>query len=272
MLGAMIGDIAGSLYEFNNYRRKDFPMLSERCFFTDDTVMTAAVANVCRTLYKPGEPIEEELWRTALTQEMQRMGRAYPGRGYGGRFGRWLYDAEPKPYHSWGNGSAMRVSPVSFIAGSLAECRTLARLTAEPTHDHPEGIAGAECAACAGYMALHGAGREEIRRFVEENYYKLDFTIDGIRETYSFNETCRDTVPQAIEAFLESTDFEDAIRLAVSVGGDSDTLAAITGGIAEAFYGIPEKWEARSLAFLTPELREIVNGFRAFKKTLRHKV
>ena len=268
MLGAMIGDIAGSVYEFDNCRSKDFPMLSERCCFTDDTVMTAAVANVCRMLYTPGETIREDVWRSALTREMRRMGRAYTERGYGGRFLQWLYEDDPKPYYSWGNGSAMRASPVSFIAGSLEECRTLARLTAEPTHDHPEGIAGAECTACAGYLALHGAGKAGIRRFVEENYYSLDFTIDGIRETYAFNETCRDTVPQAIEAFLESTDFEDAIRLAVSVGGDSDTLAAITGGIAEAFYGIPEELETKALRFLSPELRTVVSGFRDFVKAL----
>ena len=163
----------------------------------------------------------------------------YAGCGYGGRFFEWMYSDDPKPYHSYGNGSAMRVSPVAWFARSLEECERLARLTAEPTHDHPDGIAGAQATAGAVYLARHGADKAAIKAYVEK-YYKIDFTLDEIRDTYTFNEICAGTVPYAVEAFLESDSFEDCIRNTISIGGDSDTLAAVSGAIAEAYYGTPK--------------------------------
>jgi len=260
MLGAIIGDIVGSIYEFDNQRSKVFPFWGMGCEFTDDTVMTLAVSNVCCWRKSAADPTEKEL-RDAFEKEMHRLGRAYPDRGYGGRFLHWLESDHPRPYNSLGNGSAMRVSPVAFAAETLEECLDLARISAEPTHNHPEGVIGAQAAAAAGWLARHGSSKDEIRSYIEDNYYSLDFTLDGIRHSYRFNEICRDTVPQAIEAFLESADFEDAIRNAISIGGDSDTLAAITGGIAEAYYGIPEALAVKALSYLPPELVKCVKDF-----------
>ncbi len=234
MIGAIIGDIAGSRFEFDNHRSKDFELFSPRCFVTDDSVMTLSVAEAlleCRGDYS-------DLGRKCVAA-MQRIGRNYPDCGYGGAFYDFIFSDNPRPYNSWGNGAAMRVSSVSYCAETLEEVKLLSRKVTEVSHNHPEGIKGAEAAAVCAYMARSGSTKEEIRRYVEENYYPLDFTIDGIRETYCFNESSQQTVPQAIEAFLESESFEDAVRTAVSVGGDSDTLAAITGSIAEPFYGVP---------------------------------
>ena len=192
---------------------------------------------------------------------MQALGRKYPAAGYGGRFRRWLISAEPAPYHSFGNGAAMRVSPCAWAAGSLEEARTLARAVTEVTHDHPEGLKGAEAAAVAAYLALHGKSIPEIRAKIVENYYPLDFTLDDIRPEYSFDVSCQGSVPQAIVAFLESTGFEDAIRNAISIGGDSDTIAAIAGGIAGAFYGVPAELRRQALRFLDAGQREILNRF-----------
>ena len=265
MLGAIIGDIVGSVYEFDNHRSKDFPFWGKGCEFTDDSVMTVAVGNVCRRLMSLHIPLDRvSTWCHAFGVEMHRMGNAYPGRGYGGRFLRWLESADPKPYNSLGNGSAMRVSAVAFCADTPEDCLTLARLTAEPTHNHPEGILGAQAAAVAGWLALHGHSKAYIRTYVENHFYPLDFTLDGIRDSYRFNEICRDTVPQAITAFLESDSFEDCIRNAISIGGDSDTLAAIAGGIAECYYGIPEALRERAMIYLPRELQNNVTDFYAY--------
>lgn len=264
MLGAIVGDIVGSVYEFNSHKSKDFPLWGVGCTFTDDTVMTVAAANVCRRLYGTGA--DEPAWRESFGREMHRLGNAWPDRGYGGRFQLWLDCEDPRPYNSCGNGSAMRVSPVSLAAGTLEECLLLARLSAEPSHDHPEGIRGAQATAAAGWLAGRGYPKEEIRRYIHSNFYALDFTLDEIRPSYSFNATCQASVPQAIEAFLESTDFEDAIRSAVSIGGDSDTIAAIAGGIAGAFYGVPEPLAEKALGYLPPELQRDVLGFQMWRK------
>ena len=269
MLGAIIGDIVGSVYEFDNHRSKEFPFWGKKCTFTDDSVMTVAVGNVCRRLGVKNIPLSDESkWIHAFGEEMHRYGKIYPNRGYGGRFLCWLESDNPQPYNSLGNGSAMRVSPVAFCADTLEDCLTLARLTAEPTHNHPEGISGAQAAASAGWLAFHKYSKEEIRSYIEENFYSLDFTLDSIRDTYRFNEICRDTVPQAIVAFLEAESFEDAIRNAISIGGDSETLAAISGGIAEAYYGIPDSMKETAFAFLPPSLKKDVEDFYAcIKKT-----
>ena len=250
MIGAIIGDIVGSIYEFNNHRSKDFRLFQEEMFFTDDTVMTIAIA---KALKEKGDAGENAIrW-------MRKLGARYPYSGYGGRFREWLFDESMGPYNSYGNGSAMRVSAVGWFADGIEEVKELSRKVTEVTHNHPEGIKGAEATALCVYHLLNGMSKEELRELVERDYYRLDFTIDGIRDSYGFNESCQGTVPQAIEAFLESRDFEDAIRNAISVGGDSDTLAAITGALAEAHYGVPEPIRAKAEEILTQELRRMLH-------------
>ena len=257
MYGAILGDIVGSPYEFdcNNYKAKDFPLFSQRSEFTDDTVMTLAVAKALLDTRRQNDAAI----KAALVREMQRLGRAYPDRGYGVRFNHWLYTNAPQPYHSYGNGSAMRASPAAWLATDMAETLRLARLTAQVTHDHPEGLKGAQATAAAVFLARTGHGKEKIKAYVEREFgYDLSRTCDEIRPTYHHVEICQETIPQAITAFLESCDFEDALRTAVSLGGDSDTLAAITGSIAEAFYGVPEELRHEYRKRLTPELAEIL--------------
>ncbi len=264
MIGAIIGDIVGSIYEFDNHRSKEFPLFGDKCFFTDDTVMTLAVGRAIKQ-FKDGNAAD--LSRAAV-ENMQKLGRPYPGCGYGGRFWSWIYTDNPKPYKSYGNGAAMRVSAAGFAAESEQEAAILSKAVTEISHNHPEGIKGAEAVALAVYWAKTGADKQTIRRHIEDLYYDLDFTLDEIRATYRFNETCQDTVPQAIEAFLESEDFEDAIRCAISVGGDSDTLAAITGGIAEAYYGVPSELERKALSYLDDNLKAVYNECKKYNKTV----
>ena len=259
MYGAILGDIVGSPYEFdcNNYKAKDFPLFSCRSDFTDDTVMTLAVAKAL--LSTRGQ--DDAAIEAALVREMQQLGRAYPDRGYGTHFGGWLYEDDPQPYQSYGNGSAMRVSSAAWLAKDMAESLHLAQLTAEVTHDHPEGIKGAQAVAAAIFLARTGHSKVEIKAHVECKFgYDLSRTCDEIRPTYHHVESCQKTMPQAIAAFWESTDFEDALRTAVSLGGDSDTLAAITGSIAEAFYGVPEDLKQECRKRLTPDLEEILQA------------
>ena len=234
MIGAIIGDIVGSRFEWNNHRSKDFDLLPHQCFFTDDSVMSLAVCDAlmrCR-------PDFSDLSEQAI-HSMQEIGRPYPNCGYGGSFHKWMYSDNPHPYNSYGNGAAMRVSGCGYVGKSLEEVRLLSKAVTEVTHNHPEGIKGAEATAVAVYLARAGKSLVEIQDYITKNYYPIDFTLNSIRDSYRFNETCQNTVPQALEAFFESTDFEDAIRNAISIGGDSDTLAAITGAIAEAYYGVP---------------------------------
>ncbi len=259
MIGAIIGDIVGSRFEWDNYRAKDFDFMPDECFFTDDSVMTIAVGEAIRSVQGDYSHLSE-----AAVKTMQEIGRPYPHCGYGCSFYSWIYSENPEPYNSFGNGAAMRVSACAEAAATLEEAKQLSRLVTEVSHNHPEGLKGAEATVAAAFMAKEGASLADIRRMVEENYYQLDFTLDEIRDTYEFNETCQDTVPQAIEAFLESTDFEDAIRNAISVGGDSDTLAAITGTMAEAFYGVPKDLRARALDFLDERLTEKFLAFEDF--------
>ena len=258
--GAILGDIVGSPYEFdcNNCKSKVFPLFCERSAFTDDTVMTLAVA---QALLETRGQCDAAI-RAAQVRRMQELGRAWPGRGYGARFGQWLYEAEPRPYFSCGNGSAMRVSAAAWLAEDLAGALRLARLTAEVTHNHPEGIRGAQAAAAAIFLARTSCGKTEIRDRLGRAFgCDLCRSCDEIRPSYRHVETCRETVPQAICAFLESADFEDALRTAVSLGGDSDTLCAITGAIAGAFYGVPEPLQRACRRFLPPELDGILQGW-----------
>lgn len=251
MLGAIIGDIVGSRFEFKNIRTKTFDLFSggwRRCTFTDDTIMTIAVAKAL-TKYKEIKNIEK--FKKTLVRTMRFVGTRYPFCGYGQRFSFWLFSVCPlPPYNSFGNGSAMRVSPVAWYANSLEEAESLAKATAEVTHNHPEGIKGAQAIASAIYLARTGKAKEEIRQYITQNYYQINFTLDEIRPTYRFDETCQGSCPQALQAFFESTDFEDAIRNAISIGGDSDTIAAMAGSIAEAYYGIPEDIKTKALSYL----------------------
>lgn len=256
MLGALIGDIAGSPYEWSNCKSKDFPLLEPRCRMTDDSVMTAAVASAVLM----GDLENLDAFRQNVITEMRRLGNQFPGLGYGPRFERWLKAEDPQPYHSLGNGSAMRVSPVAWAAESLSQCLSLAKASAEVTHDHPDGIAGACCVAGAVYLARTGADKEAIRDHVTR-YYPLNFTLDEIREAYQFDVSCAGSVPQAMEAFLEAADFEDAIRGAVSIGGDSDTIACMAGAVAAAFYGIPRDIREAAFPFLEGEVRNIFDRF-----------
>ena len=239
MYGAILGDIIGSPFEFDRGdKTKEFDLFTKGCDFTDDSVMTIAVGEA---LLAVGPEATVKEIEEALVTNMQDWGKRYPYAGYGGRFRYWLRERNPKPYGSYGNGSAMRVSAVGWLYDSLERTREVARATANVTHNHPEGIKGAEATASAIYMARNESSKEEIKEYIErEFHYNLDRTLDEIRPGYHMDETCQRTVPEAIIAFLESKDFEDAIRNAVSLGGDTDTLGAITGSIAEAFYGISD--------------------------------
>ena len=258
MLGAIIGDIIGSRFEWANIKTKDFRLFTTKCFATDDSIMTLAIGRAIMDADGDMDALP-----TITVKAMQAVGRPYPKCGYGGRFLYWMYSDDPKPYNSFGNGSAMRVSACGFAAKSIEEAKRLSHAVTAVTHNHPEGIKGAEAVAVAIYMARTGASMADIRTVVERDYYAINFTLDEIRPEYRFNETCQDTVPQAFAAFLESTGFEDAIRNAISIGGDSDTLAAITGSIAQAYYGIPGSLREQALTYLDNNLRPILDEFEA---------
>jgi ADP-ribosyl-[dinitrogen reductase] hydrolase len=277
LIGAIIGDIVGSRFEFNNHRSKKFILFTDKCKVTDDSIMTLAVAKAIMETEKnlklsSNSSVNNyyyyELLKSMTIRYMQEIGRKYPYCGYGGMFGRWIFSDNPKPYNScFGNGAAMRISPVGFIAAAEDEAKKLSETVTAVTHNHKEGIKGAEATVISIYLAKNGASKEDIRQKINENYYYMNLTIDAIRDTYEFNETCQVTVPQAIVAFLESNSFEDAIRTAISVGGDSDTLAAITGSIAEAYYGVPEDIKEKALTYLDEGLRSIYDEWCEFIKT-----
>lgn len=250
MLGAIAGDIIGSVHEFNCQKSMEFPLFVAHSNFTDDSVLTVAVAECLLT----GASYADKLREYTL---------AYPGRGYGGMFYEWAFRGHKMPYNSWGNGSAMRVSPVAFAFEDLEAVVLEAGRTAVVTHNHPEGIRGAKATAAATFLARKGTSKAEIRKAIETRFeYDLSRSIAEIRETYEFNESCQETVPEAITAFLESEDYENAIRLAISLGGDADTLACITGGIAAAFYGgVPQHIAGPVWALLDDRMRSIVTVF-----------
>lgn len=260
MIGAIIGDIAGSRFEWDNHRSKDFELFTPKCFVTDDSIMSLAVAEALMRARPDFSDLSAQAVRC-----MQEVGRPYPDCGYGGRFLGWMYADDPQPYHSFGNGAAMRVSACGLAAKSVEEAKALSRAVTIITHDHPEGLKGAEATAVAVYMGKSGAPMADIRACME-GYYALDFTLDSIRATYRFNETCQQTVPQALEAFFESTGFEDAIRNAISIGGDSDTVAAITGGVAGAYYGVPEALSRAARGYLDARLLDILERFEAWER------
>lgn len=250
MLGAIAGDIIGSVYEFDNIKTKDFELFHPVCSFTDDSVLTIALAD---SLLNDNDYVSL----------MKSYYKRYPSAGYGGMFHRWAQSEASQPYNSWGNGAAMRISPVGFAFDSLDEVLANADKYTAVTHNHPEGIKGAQATAAAIFLARKGGTKQEIKEYVTTTFgYDLSKTLDEIRPNYQFNESCQQTVPEAITAFLESDDFEDAIRNAISLGGDSDTLACITGGIAEAFYGsVPNFIATQVMNLLDENLRKVTAAF-----------
>lgn len=255
MLGAIIGDIVGSVFEWNNIKTTDFTLFNQNCTFTDDTVLTVATA---KALMRGMDYVEV----------YQDFSRRYEGRGYGGHFLSWIYAEDPQPYNSWGNGSAMRVSPVGFALDSVEAVLAEARRSAEVTHNHPEGIKGAQATALAVLLGRQGISQEEIRAEITNRFdYDLERTVEDIRPSYTYDVSCQGSVPEAIIAFLDSEDYEDAIRKAISLGGDSDTIACITGGIAEAYYGgVPSAMAEKGKSYLPDEFLEIVAEFEEWRK------
>jgi ADP-ribosylglycohydrolase len=242
MIGAIAGDIIGSVYEWNNIKTKNFDLFTGKNFFTDDSVLTISLADSILT-------------ETPYVNNLKKFFNLYPDAGYGGAFRKWAQSSHNEPYNSWGNGAAMRISPVGYAYDGIEEVLQKAKEFTEITHNHPEGIKGGQAVAAAIFLARSGRTKLEISDFIEKTFgYDLSFSIDDIRETYTFDVSCQGTVPQAIRSFIESTGFEDAIRTAVSLGGDTDTLACITGGIAQAFYkGVPEP--------ILSKVYEILDGY-----------
>lgn len=261
-IGAIVGDVAGSRHEFNNIKTKEFELLADSCYITDDSVLTIATM---KALLDGGTAEDfAKSYRTIaklhlLTNDLQ--GNSY-GTGYGAKFFRWLMTNDSQAYNSFGNGAPMRVSPVAWFYDDLDEAERVAEISASVSHNHPEGIKGAKSVAGVILLARMGEDKPSIKKYVEQRYdYNLDFTLDEIRGTYEHSEASQDTVPQAIVAFLEGLDFEDVIRNAVSIGGDSDTISAIAGSIAEAFYGVPDHIHERTLKYIPNHLLEIVSSF-----------
>ncbi len=264
MIGAILGDMIGAPYEFDRGdKTKDFPLFGRGSKFTDDSVMTIAVAEA---LMDSSGKTDEEV-KVALVHSMQKWGRKYPNAGYGGMFRRWLREEDPKPYGSFGNGSAMRVSSAGWLYEDLEMTQKNARLTAVVTHNHPEGIKGAEAVASAIFLARSGRSKEEIKEYIIDEFgYDLSRSCNEIRPGYHHMESCQQTVPEAVTAFLEGEDFEDVIRTAVSLGGDSDTLTCIAGSIAEAFYGVPDELQSECLTRLPEDILNVLNQFEEFKE------
>ncbi len=261
MIGAILGDVVGSRFEFHNRLNKDFTFLHRRCRFTDDTVMTCAVA---QALMDSKEDFSDLTEKTVAA--MQRIGRQFPNCGYGAKFIHWMFSENPQPYTSCGNGSAMRISPVGFAARDVEEAKKLSAAVTCVSHDHPEGMKGAEATAVAIVLARQGKSKDEIRAAMEE-YYDLGMTVDRYRGEWQGHgrEICQVSVPQALVCFFEGESYENVIRNCISIGGDSDTIAAIAGGIAEAFYGVPAEYAQQVRGYLDPRLLEVVDAFEKWK-------
>ena len=262
MIGAILGDIIGSRFEFHNYLGKDFELLTPRCEFTDDTVMTCAVAQALMDSKEDFSDLSEK-----TVAAMQRIGQQYPNCGYGARFIRWMFADNPQPYNSCGNGSAMRVSPVGFAARDVEEAKRLSAAVTRISHNHPEGLKGAEATAVAIVMARQGKSKEEIRAEMGK-YYDLSTSVDAYRKEWGGHgkEICQVSVPQALACFFEGVSYEDVMRNCISIGGDSDTIAAIAGGIAEAYYGVPERYAEMARGYLDARLLRILDEFEEWRK------
>lgn len=264
MLGAIIGDIVGSPYEFsyNRMNMKDPSLWNRDCRFTDDSVMTLAIADALMRSSDEGLDFEAE-----AVKSMRRFALRYPAAGYGGRFSLWVVEDDPKPYDSWGNGSAMRVSCMGWAFSTLEETERMAEASARVTHNHPEGIKGAQATAAAIFMARNGESNERIKGYIEQRFgYDLGFTIEQIRPEYAFDVSCQGSVPQSIVAFLEADGYEQAIRLAISLGGDTDTMACIAGSIAEARWGVPADIAAEGRKYLDPFLNDVLDRWNEWMK------
>ena len=259
MIGAILGDVVGSRFEFNNRLSKEFTFLTRQCEFTDDTVMTCAVAQALLDCDGDYSDLSEK-----TVAAMQRIGRKYPNCGYGAKFIHWMFADDPQPYNSCGNGSAMRVGPVGFASKDVDEAKKLSAAVTKISHNHPEGMKGAEATAVAIVMARQGKTKEEIREAME-TYYDLDMTVDRYRSEWRGHgkEICQVSVPQALLCFFEGESYEDVIRNCISIGGDSDTIAAIAGGIAEAYYGVPKEYREALRGYLDHTLSRIVDAFCA---------
>ncbi len=277
MLGAIVGDVVGSVYEFNNIKTKNFALFGAENRITDDTVMTYAVYRALHDCLQEYRTLpEKEKAKLAKTcpypqfanlsnfaiKELKNYGRMYEDAGYGQNFSAWLNSQDEQPYNSWGNGSAMRISPVAYFAHSLDEVKFLSDRITEVTHNHPEGMKGAQATACAVWLALHNRTKSQIKQFIEENYYPLEFDYEKLNQTYTYHVDCQNSVPQALYCFLISTNFEDAIRTAVSIGGDSDTIGAITGAVAGAYYGVPRAIEEKTTDYLYGQVRHDYQEFK----------
>ena len=257
MIGAILGDIVGSRFEFNNYLSKDFRFLTSDCRFTDDSVMTCAVAQALMDSREDFSDLPEK-----TVAAMQQIGRQFPNCGYGARFIRWMFSDNPQPYNSFGNGSAMRISPVGFAARSIEEAKHLSRVVTGVSHNHSEGLKGAEATAVAIVMARQGMTKEKMRLELQ-SYYEVSCSVDEYRRQWQGHgrEICQVSMPQALACFYEGNGYEDVIRNCISIGGDSDTLAAIAGGIAEAYYGVPDQYAEAVRKFLDPRLLNILDEF-----------
>lgn len=260
MYGAIIGDIVGSRFEFDRGNKsKVFDLFTSECEFTDDTVMTIAVAEA---LLNAGKNADEQTVKSELVMSMKKWGQAYPNAGYGARFIDWVLTDDPKPYGSYGNGSGMRVSPAGWLYDTVERTREIARWTSEVTHNHPEGVKGAESTAAAIFMARNGCSKEDIHKYLEEEFdYDLSRTLEVIRPAYHHVEDCMHTMPEAFECFLESESYEDCLRNVVSIGGDTDTLGAIAGAIAEAFWGVPTEFISKADEYLDSIFDETLERF-----------
>ena len=252
MIGAICGDICGSVYEFHNQKRKDIELFAKNCRFTDDSVMTIAVFKALQDCKGDYENLSQNTIR-----RMREFGQKFLYVGYGKSFFNWFLSTNPQPYNSWGNGSAMRVSPAAYFAKNLEDLRFLSRKITETTHNHPEGIKGAEAVATCIWLARNGKSKDFIKNYIEKNYYSLDFDYEELKKNYSFKVSCQNSVPQAIFCFLISNDFEDCLRTSISIGGDSDTISAISCSIAEAYYGVPKLFEEKALGVLDEDLKPI---------------
>ena len=258
MIGAIIGDIAGSRFEGYNNKTYDFELFTNKCVFTDDTLMSLAIAKALMESKEDYSDLEEN-----SIKYMVELGLKYQLSRFGGNFFKWLKSEEHKPYGSYGNGAAMRVSACAYFAKSLEDAINYSTIVTNVSHNHEESVKAANVISACIFLARHKKSKEEIKEYVEKTYRKLDFTIDEIRDSYKFDVSCQGSVPQALEAFFESKDFEDAIRLAISIGGDSDTIGAITGSIAAAYYEVPEQIKQQALSYLTDDLLKIYNDFES---------
>ena len=273
LLGAVIGDISGSWYEFREFKKRPATLVTQRDFFTDDSVLTLAVAEGFMNGFEKVDRARlqdkdvQAAFRLEIVKSICEFAHRYPDAGYGNTFIRWYADAYERqvyePYNSWGNGSAMRASFAGWAAQSLEEALLLGKLSAEVTHNHPEGIKGAQAIAAGIYLLRSGKSKADVREYLSQ-MYDLNFTLDEIRPSYHFEVSCQKSVPQAINAFLEAEDFEDTLKNALSLGGDADTLAAMAGSLAEACYPIPTDLEDRAWAKLTPDLQAVVRRANEF--------